>query len=178
MVISGGLRFGGAVWQRGTIEHQQVSTLFSLQSHLGSRLSSALAYPLKTRSGAKKIIFSGYPDRVVFIGSAVAADKKSILYLHELTLDKSKGNLRLKTTPFDPGKTDLSSLSKAETSILPAKYDQIRISYYGGDENSWNTSWLNKQELPKLIKLEMISGKDPAVDPHELIIELGKQTGL
>lgn len=161
---------------------EQGEALRIAQSTLRRYLSQAR--PVRTLVNQRdQVVFAGVPDGLGFIAVMPPWPGGGGLYVVRIALEDAAGGGRALVLTRQPTAGEGAALDAgAERAVLVQGVAALRWSYFGVDEGarqgSWRSDWRGRNELPKLVRLELqyADPRMPAWPP--LIVGLPLDAGL
>ncbi|WP_282610530.1 prepilin-type N-terminal cleavage/methylation domain-containing protein [Pelagibius sp. Alg239-R121] len=173
VMMYGGLHFGTRVWERRSESGGRQSNVFTVQDVLRREISQAVTLHYRDQRQKTAVAFAGTEEGLIFGGPAPEALGEGGRHLMGLRMERAgaKEHLVLAWQPFVSEPRDLRFGENAETEVLLEDVTGLKISYFGRrDERTpgtWTQQWLNKSELPLLVKIEVaFAADDPRVWPE------------
>ncbi len=172
-LLTGGLQFGTRVWEntaQSTQELEERRTTRLLLSHL---LQRSYPYWYDTAVSASEPSFIGERNEVVFSAEAPIQFAVQGLYRFRLLEDQTRGTdgeLVLHWVIDRNGKNDVRTHASAKSRTLIRNLASFQISYFDG--KLWGDRWTAKNELPELVKLEIVTNQGglwPPIIVHPII---------
>ena len=161
-VLYAGYRLGMRSWESGERTHAAVSELRLAGSFV--RRHTTQAFPLAiSKSNDWRLWFEGEAGSVVFVTAMPAYLGQGGMYEMTLQVDEQQDGAtlmvsrRLLHPDATPGKPGVDDLARP----LVEDLESAQFAYFGasGDdgEESWHTSWQDRQRLPRLVRLRLTS---------------------
>ena len=165
-VMFGSLRLSARSWDMGEERTDTVNQMRTASQFL--RLQLSQTYPLRWRKIQNSpLAFNGQNDRMRFSAPLLSRVGQGGIFWLELSLEETQDNkkrLLLKRLNPDRNATTVPEFNDAEITVLAEGLSEMKISYYGRDDNrtdtvepTWRELWEAKQELPQLIKIQIKS---------------------
>ncbi len=170
-VLYAGYGLGIRSWESGERTQTAVSALRLGGSFV--RRHAAQAFPLAVSSGnAWRLWFEGEPQRLVFVTSMPAYLGQGGMYEMTLSVDEQDDGAtlmvsrRLLHPDAEPGRPGVDDQARP----LVEDLENAQFAYFGatGDdgEESWQTRWVGRQRLPRLVRLRLrskVTGEWPEI---------------
>jgi general secretion pathway protein J len=158
------LKIGADSWQKGNARLARNSEIAIAQQFFRHYLVTAKPLstnePKKTATGtlSKALAFQGRTDSVQFVSALPASAAR--VGLQRFTVYRQQNQLKVVVTPFFASK---SNKAEREELILLTDISDFSVAYFGSNalpnalqsSNSWQTEWLDKATLPRLIKINL-----------------------
>lgn len=175
-LMAGGLRFGGAVWERAQRDQADKTDAPIAQNLLRRQLSQILPRVRPDRKREKFLAFDGERDRVRFVGAPPAHLGKPGQYLITISLDGMEKQKRL-VMSWRRLAADLSDYSQErpeDSVILADSVSQGWFSYFGEgcrrDIRRWHDTWTDCGSLPELVKIALTLDQESPFAWPDLVI--------
>jgi len=105
--------------------------------------------------------FQGERDKFQFVSTFPASAGRKGLQLFEIVFDKPEDHVKVILKPFYPT-TDEQEWQQEEV-ILLTHVTEFKITYFAREmlnsEGEWLDSWMEKEQLPALIKIKIVLAK-------------------
>ncbi|MCC7046315.1 MAG: prepilin-type N-terminal cleavage/methylation domain-containing protein [Alphaproteobacteria bacterium] len=120
----------------------------------------AQARPVRTIVNQRdQVVFAGVPDGLGFIAVMPPWPSGGGLYVVRIALEEAGGSRALVLTRQPTAGEGAALDAGAERAVLVQGVAGLRWSYFGVDEGarqgSWRPDWRGRNELPKLVRLEL-----------------------
>ncbi|MGF1447126.1 MAG: type II secretion system protein GspJ [Pikeienuella sp.] len=178
VMVAGGVRFGVAVWDRGSARASEtVETRVALTA---IRRLLAAAEPVRFRDGTRDppVAFDGRPDSIDWVGAMPA--RIAPPGEHRLTLALEDGTLVLRHAALDDRAQALPAT--ATRAPLLGEVAAVALRYYGEDAAGvpgWQPSWRGRTTLPELVALRIErAGPGDTARPIAVIVRLAAASSL
>ncbi|WP_340116984.1 prepilin-type N-terminal cleavage/methylation domain-containing protein [Pelagibius sp. 7325] len=166
-MLMGGVRFGARVWERAALQVESTGEAAALDDFLRRRLSRIDALRVETRSG-RHVLFSGTRATLRFAGPAPTDSAVAGSYVYEL-----------KRAPDGSGALVLSWALRegggypGRLVVAPA-VRRVELAYFGapraGVAPVWHDSWRERDSLPQLIRLRIVSEVTDEAGAYEITV--------
>jgi len=162
VVLYAGYGLGIRSWESGERTQTAVSGLRLAGSFV--RRHAAQAFPLAiSKSNAWRLWFEGEPQRLVFVTAMPAYLGQGGMYEMTLTVDEQEDGAtlmvsrRLLHPDAEPGRPGVDDRARP----LVEDLESAQFAYFGatgdGAEESWYARWVDRQRLPRLVRLRLRS---------------------
>ncbi len=171
-MVAGGVRFGVAVWERGSAAAQGAAEARVALKALRRAVSGAM--PIRYLDGTRQppVAFDGGPERLRFVGRLPARIAPPGETRMEIALGEP-GRLVLRHAPLDDRAPALPPGAAEE--VLLDGVASLRLRYLGplpgGGALAWQPRWEGRAELPRLVEIR-VAPAGPAATPHRLVAEI------
>jgi general secretion pathway protein J len=161
-VLYAGYRLGVRSWESGERTRAAISELRQAGSVVRTYVPQSIPFAIRN-SNVWQSWFEGDARRLVFITSIPASLGPGGTY--EMTLQVGEGKngaaLMLSRRLLHPDAVPGAPGVGHQPRMLVGALDSATFSYFGatkdkGDE-SWHTSWVGRQRLPRLVRLRLVS---------------------
>lgn len=174
-LLFGGFRIASASWN--TVETRiERSTQEDMAKAFLRRLLSRIQ-PLRWKQAPDRAVtFRGEPDRMVAVapltGQAGSNGIRVVALMAETAESGNNGPLRivLRETPLRRESADFAEplAAQIESHTLLDSLSEVRFAYYGAEKKNdppgWHDVWTNKEELPRLIRVTLVSNTNGPID--------------
>lgn len=114
-----------------------------------------------SEQGNRKFSFEGTHNTLQFVSTFPSGAGRKGLQLFEIKYDyRDDGLIKVNLSPFYP----LGGDQKEDEVILIEQVKSLKISYFQkgniNEEGEWESDWLNKEQLPSLIKIKIKLNND------------------
>lgn len=160
-MMSGGLRFGVAAWERGEEFDQQLSEMQSAQLLVRRLVERAAPAKRVDETGAQQLLMAGAADEFVFVGGPPVLAAASGPYRIRLYFDNTSEirNLMLGWRALQPDLSDFQDGADTGSAILARDIAAGEIAYFGsatdGEAASWRAGWLGEESGPSLVRIDL-----------------------
>jgi len=174
VLLFGSLKICADSWEKGEQKITDVNKLAVVFNFFHQHLS--LAQPLWNdfTNEEKTYSFQGKAHSLQFVSAMPASAGRTGLQLFSVNLQSNDNDkfINVTLTPFIPLVDGASWLKEDE--ILINNVSDFTLSYFGAENgvglDSWQDEWLLKNNLPKLVKINITT--DNGISYPEIIIEL------
>lgn len=161
VVLSGGLRFGAAVWQAGDAQADRLSEMQAVQGFVRRHLGRAEPLRVSAAISKREIYFNGGPDSVRFV--AILPAHLGTPGFHQLEIREVRGGtgqrLMLDMRLLQPGQNGNPFTGEPRERALLEGIRSAEFAYFGTTQKdvppSWQSQWDSADRLPSLVRLRV-----------------------
>ncbi len=160
MLLFGSLKICADSWEKGETKITEVNEIAVVYNFFQRQLS--VARPVWTELAAdetRTFTFQGKSQSLQFVSSFPASAGKTglqLFFLELLQRDKEQF-INVSITPFFP--VNEGEQWHKEEAVLIKQVSALAISYFGSEdgvtEGFWRDEWLEKEQLPQLVKISL-----------------------
>ena len=176
VLMHGGLRFGGRVWETGSERIEEAAQVQSAQAFLRRQLHQAIRPFGEDDDEAVAGSFVGSLDALRFVAPLPDYVASWARYRHALrvTEDSGRRDLIVSWRRLQEG-DDATNDDQGQGAVLLRDVKEVELGYFGRDEDArsparWRDRWQDEPELPRLIRIRVrFDDDDPRYWP-ELVV--------
>lgn len=167
-VLFAGLRLGAQSWDAGQTRVGDAADRAQVLAFLDRQLTRAEPLFWQHPQGETQLAFEGRRETVAWVATLPAHRGGGGLALLSLEVGRLEGqpSLVLGHQLFHPDTLDPGTFEEQE--VLLEGVTEITIEYFGPEEGdnrlSWSDTWLDRSELPRLIRLRIEGERGPWPD--------------
>jgi len=160
-VLAGSVRFGTTVWERGTEKTAETENLQLVHRLLRKQIGQMRPAILPDKRRIRKLAIAGQPNMLTFVAPPPAKLAKRGVYEFRVSIDMESRNHRLVIAwrQVKPDLSDFSDADQFETRVLVDNIADGRISYFGKiggqDTRQWHERWVDQENLPQLVRINL-----------------------
>lgn len=178
VLLTGGLRFVTAGWDRGARAAEASETIALVQSTLRREAAAARRLTWQAEPGAKPTAtFRGDPDRVglVVADPGFPGDPGLAIAFFYVDVQPGESTLRYSRARFDPRLDGFGDAKPTDDLVLSRGRVAYRFDYFGtvpGEQRPrWVSPWPDREAPPQLIRLRSRDAEGLAVWP-DIVVRL------
>ncbi len=172
VLLFGSLKISAESWNKGETKIAEVNEKAVVYQFFKRHLPTIRPLWDEFSDGEQKFSFQGGPQKLQFVSTFPASAGRKGFQLFKIVFDDNAGQIKVLLSPFYPSLEGLQW--QQEEVILLEHVTDFKITYFGkefGSSNGvWFDSWVEKEQLPRLIKIKIKLTK-PGFWP-EMIFEL------
>jgi general secretion pathway protein J len=159
VLLFGSLKICADSWEKGESKITDVNEVAVVYNFFQRHLSAAKPLWNDFSGEEKTFSFQGKAQSMQFVSAFPASAARSGLQLFSIDLQTEDNDqlINVTLTPFFPV-TEGEEWHKEEVSLIKHVSD-FTLAYFGSDdgvsEDSWREEWLNKEALPRLVKINI-----------------------
>ncbi|WP_026873436.1 prepilin-type N-terminal cleavage/methylation domain-containing protein [Inquilinus limosus] len=172
VLLTGGLRFVTAGWDRGARAAEAAETLALVQSTLRREAAAARRLTWQGQPGAKPAVaFRGEADRVamVVVDPGFPGDPGLAIAMFTVEVEPGRSTLRYARAGFDPRLNGFAEAKRTDDLVLARGAAHLTFDYFGtvpGEPRPrWVSPWPDREAPPLLIRLRSRDAAGQAVWP-------------
>lgn len=176
VLLTGGLRFVTAGWDRGARAADASETIALVQSTLRREAAAARRLTWQAQPGAKPAVtFRGDPDRIglVVADPGFPGDPGLAIAFFYIDVVPGQSTLRYSRAGFDPRLAGFADAKPTDDLVLARGPVAYRFDYFGivpGEQRPrWVTPWPDREAPPRLIRLSSHDAEGLAVWPDIVV---------
>lgn len=176
VLLTGGLRFVTAGWDRGARAADASETIALVQSTLRREAAAARRLTWQAQPGAKPAVtFRGDPDRIglVVADPGFPGDPGLAIAFFYVDVVPGQSTLRYSRAGFDPRLASFADAKPTDDLVLTRGPVQYRFDYFGtvpGEQRPrWVSPWPDREAPPRLIRLSSRDAEGLAVWPDIVV---------
>lgn len=176
VLLTGGLRFVTAGWDRGARAAEASETIALVQSTLRREAAAARRLTWQSEPGAKPTVtFRGDADRVGLVVADPGFPSEPGLAVAFFYVDVQPGQstLRYSRARFDPRLDGFAAAKPTDDLVLSRGPVAYRFDYFGtvpGEQRPrWISPWPDREAPPRLIRLRSRDAEGQAVWPDIVV---------
>ncbi|MFA5984567.1 MAG: prepilin-type N-terminal cleavage/methylation domain-containing protein [Methylococcaceae bacterium] len=177
LLLFASLKIGAESWGQGEEKVSKVNDIAVVYNFFQSYLSSAQPQFSDGKNDEHSLLFQGGDQHLQFVSSFPASAGRAGLQLFNVFLAQTEQGpyIKVSVTPFDPAKDGVSA-DNEEAVDLFGPIESFNLQYWpiGTEGGDWEDEWLNKEVMPRLVKIKIIPEND--MYWPDMVIEL-KVTG-
>jgi len=156
-LLFGSLKTSAESWNKGETKIAEVNEKAVVYQFFKRHLPSIRPLWDDFSEEERQFSFQGERYKLQFVSVFPASTGRKGFQLFEIVFDDNEGQVKVLLTPFYPAVDE--KLWEEEEVILLDHVEEFKISYFGTesmDSNGvWVDSWREKENLPRLIKIEI-----------------------
>lgn len=161
LLLFAGLRTSVQNWNAGEKVIHRVSKATVVQNFLNQKIQASLPLQMDFIE-EPEFSFQGEEQQIRFVATMPASVGKQGLQLFTVGIQENilehNAELFVAIEPFFPSIDELETIE--EKIVILKGIDLFRLSYFGQDKESeeeigWQAEWLERTELPRLVKIEI-----------------------
>jgi general secretion pathway protein J len=168
VLLSGGLRFGTRVWQRGEDQLQALAAIQSVHGLMRRQLVQ-LTPVIASDDPERFVTFEGMPTYVRFVGSAPAEVMVGGCYeiTFGLSHDEVAQHLVMAWRLLGRSRNEGVAESEREQVLLLRDVAEVSFTFFGAEDEDetprWHERWVESTTPPRLVRIMV---NFPAGDPR------------
>lgn len=166
-------------WEKGENKINNVNQIAVVYNFFQHHLATAKPLFTNTTAGEQRFSFQGQAQSLQFVSSFPASAGKLGLQLFSINLQEEDNDqaINVSLIPFVTSSEDDESSNKEEVTLIN-HVSSFKVTYFGTEsatgEGAWVDEWIDKETLPKLVKINIALAND--MFWPEMILDL-KVTG-
>jgi general secretion pathway protein J len=153
VMLSGGMRFGMRVWERGEAREDQSA---GVRDFLRRSVEGMLPEARTVKTPATGLLMTGSATSMQFMTRTLAEAAMGGRYLLQIRGEKAAAGMRLvavwQRLPLGPSSQD--ALAPPETRTLLDNLQSVDFAYRGAD-GDWSRNWMSAAELPRFLRIRV-----------------------
>jgi general secretion pathway protein J len=147
-------------WEKGENKINDVNQIAVVYNFFQHHLATAKPLSTSNAEGEKTLSFQGQTQSLQFVSSFPASAGKLGLQLFTIKLleDDNDQYIDVSLVPFATLSEDEEPAKKEEVTLI-SHVSTFKLSYFGSEdivsEGAWADEWVNKETLPKLVKINI-----------------------
>ncbi len=172
VLLFGSLKISAESWNKGETKIAEVNEKAVIYQFFKHHLPTIRPLWDEFADDGRKLSFQGEQKKLQFVSIFPASAGRKGFQLFKIDFDDNAGQIKVLLSPFYPSLEGLQW--QQEEVVLLEHVADFKITYFGkeiGDSNGvWLDNWVEKERLPRLIKIKIELTK-PGYWP-EMIFEL------